>query len=433
MDASDEAAEPRSGWLFAAVAFQLAVALTIGGTARPLNVLVCFLASLPTLALLLLGLRQRRPHWTALVALTLYAFAWLQLVPLPPQVWTAMPGRDLALQVLEMAGLPPGWRPLALDPGAAATALASIAAPLVLLVAAARLHGEEHLVLLRGIVALALLTAILGLFQRVTGGLTLYDIEHAGTATGLFANRNHQAAFLACALVLLPALRRNADDNRAALLCLAASAVLFTGILATTSRAGIVLGAGALAVSQALWWRVSPRSIAFGGVVLAGLGFALLQVPALAPVFDRFADLADDQRLTMAETGWTAARAYFPWGAGWGSFVPVYMAFEDLDSLFDRYVVAAHNDYLQLMLEGGLFGIVVALAAPLGLLAVAAFLWRSKAPPHHWAMVWVAAVLLLHSAVDFPLRTDALAALLALSFAMQDNRAKPLPVRPRAD
>jgi O-antigen ligase len=423
----DDTIRRRADWLFAAAAFQLAVALLVGGTARPLHVLLCFAASLPTLALLLMGTRHQRPGWIALLALGLYTLAWLQLVPLPPELWTALPGRELAVQVLETVRLPLGWRPLALDPGAAGAALASTAAPLVLLLAAARLRREEQRKLLVAVVALALVTAVLGVFQRLTGTMTPYDIEHAGTATGLFANRNHLATFLACAMVLLPALRTSEGNRQSGLLAMAAALVLFTGILASTSRAGIALGGLALAVTLLLWLRPSPRVILIGGAALCLGGLALLQLPALDPVFDRFATLAQDQRIDMAETTWAAARAYFPAGSGWGSFVPVFMGFEDLDTMNDRFVVAAHNDYLQLLLEGGLLGLAAALAAPLALLTLAGVHWRCGAGPSTWGLWWTAAILLLHSAVDFPLRTDALAALFALVIAMQDNRQKPLP------
>lgn len=431
--AADPPAPSRKDWLFVAVACQLAVALIAGGTARPANVLVCFLAAVPLLGLLLAGTRSEPLAWPARLALALYGLAWLQLVPLPPSVWTALPGRALAADVLLAAGMQPGWRPLALDPGAAAAALASLAAPLVLLVAAARLDADERRILLQGIVGTALVMAMLGVVQRITGTLAPYDIDHAGYATGLFANRNHLAAFLASALLLLPALRKNDRDRRASPVLAAASLLLFAGILATTSRAGIALGLVALLVSQFLWWRPSGRAALAGGVVLALAAALLLQVPALAPVFDRFAALAQDDRFVMAETTLAAARAYFPWGSGWGSFVPVYMTFEDLDTLGGNFVVAAHNDYLQLVMEGGWLGLAVAMAGPLALVALAAGKLQTRSGTASWSLWWICAVLLAHSAVDYPLRTDALSAFLALAFAMQDNRRKPLPPGGGAD
>lgn len=322
----DASGDGRGDFLFAAVAGQLAVALLLGGTARDLNVLVVFLAALPTLYLLLAGVRSQPLGWFAVIAITLYALAWLQLLPLPPALWTGLAGRDLAAQVLEVAGLEIGWRPLALDPGAAAAALLALVPPLVMLVAFARLDRSEQVVLLRVVVAFALSMAVLGLVQRVTGGLAPYGTEHAGYATGLFANRNHLAAFLSCALLMLPGLAAQEAQGRGRMLAAAAAAVLLAGILATTSRAGMALGGGAFIVALALALRPRPASVAAGVVVLLAAFAALSMVPVLEPVFARFAAIGDDQRLVMAETSLAAARAFFPFGSGWGSFVPVYMA-----------------------------------------------------------------------------------------------------------
>lgn len=314
--------------LFGAVALQLAMALLVGGTSRPLHVFACLLASLPTLYLLLSGTRSSVPlGWIATAALALFGLAWLQLVPLPPAVWTALPGRDLAVQALEVAGIDPGWRPIALDPGAAFASLLSCVSPLVLLTAFARLNDGERASILKGILAFALMSAVLGMVQRLTGALTPYDIDHAGYATGLFANRNHLAAFLACAVALVPAALGPGDRKEARLLCAGAIIVLMAGIIASTSRAGIALGLVAVLALPAIYrsgWRLSA-GVALAIVLAAAV---TMQLPALAPVVDRFALLGTDQRLIMAETTWKAAQAFLPWGSGWGSFVPVYMARE---------------------------------------------------------------------------------------------------------
>ncbi|ABC64529.1 O-antigen ligase family protein [Erythrobacter litoralis] len=426
MARSGDQTPPGTRGFVAATVFAFATLLLVGGTAAPLNVLLCFLASLPVLYMLLGGARAAPLGWPVWLALALYALAWLQLLPLPPALWTALPGRELAVQVLTVAGLPPGWRPVALDPGAAAISLVSITAPLVLLVAITKLTPGELERVLRAIVMLALLTAILGVVQRVTGGLNFYDTAHAGYATGLFANRNHHAAFLACALLFLPAIASR-ESRRDLGLCAAASIILYVGILATTSRAGIVLGTAALPTAWIVLVRPGWRVLLAGGIAALVAGWLLLQVPALAPVFDRFGALGEDQRLIMAEGSAAAARAFFPWGSGWGSFVPVYMAFEDLDTMTGRYIVAAHNDYLQLVVEGGLFGLLVALAGPATFAAFALRNWRGRASAAAWSLWLAGTLLLLHSLVDFPLRTGALAALLALSVAAQEILRTPLP------
>ena len=55
--------------------------------------------------------------------------------------------------------------------------------------------------------------------------------------------------------------------------------------------------------------------------------------------------------------------------------------------------------------------------------------WKIGAGHHGWALWCAAAILLVHSAVDFPLRTSALATLLAITFAAQENRSSALPPR----
>jgi hypothetical protein len=89
----------------------------------------------------------------------------------------------------------------------------------------------------------------------------------------------------------------------------------------------------------------------------------------------------------------------------------------------------AHNDYLELLLEIG-FAAVVAVAAVL--YWVGAKAWRSWTERHEpnaplaRAGSLIGLMLLLHSLVDYPLRTLALSCLFALSCALM------IPPRPAA-
>ncbi|MBD3729205.1 MAG: O-antigen ligase family protein [Sphingomonadales bacterium] len=421
--------EEKGSALFIASAALMLVSLVVGGTSRPLNQLVIALAALPVLYLVLVSPKRMPLAWTAKLALALLGLALLQLVPLPPSLWTALPGRDLAAAALDGAGLSPGWRPLALDPGAAAMTLGTLFSPLVLHVAVCRLGWTDTRRLLAILAGFALVSALLGIAQRLAGGLALYTTAHAGDSIGLFTNRNHHADLIISGMLLLSALVLPGQLRRYRLVLSAALVVLALSVIATTSRFGITLAAPATLVALLVVWRPSPRqALTLGAAAVVG-ALALFYVPAFSAIFERFGEVGDDQRLTMARDTLVAARAMWPWGSGYGSFVPVYMAFEDLDMIQARYIVAAHNDYLQLLLEGGLAGLLTAFA---GVVAVALLGWRmftAAAPALAWGAWGVLVLLMTHSFFDFPLRTGALMAVYAVCTAATYTAGRRLPHR----
>ena len=289
-----------------------------------------------------------------------------------------------------------------------------LVAPIAAHIAASRLPPADMRRLFAVIAGFGLLSAVLGVVQRLSGGLSLYDTEHIGAALGLFANRNHHADLLIAAMLLAPALVPHARAKQHRITLTALLALLVFAVIATTSRAGIALAVPAALVSLTVIWRPQPRQAAMliGAAAIAGA--AILFIPAFGEIFARFGVAGEDQRLTMARDTLAATRAMWPAGSGYGSFVPVYMAYEDLDMMQARYVVAAHNDYLQLALEGGIAGVITALAGPVAILFLGWSLLRRKAPALIWAAWVIAVIILLHSAVDFPLRTATLAVIFGL-------------------
>ena len=405
-----------------ACALLLGVALVFRGRNGAANHLAVQLAA-PPLPYVMLRQGALRLDLAARFAAAAIAVAALQLVPLPPALWMALPGGETAAQALAAAGLEPGWRPLALDPMAAALALLTVLAPLLLYIGAGSLGAAQRLRLLQALALFAAASAVLGLVQRITGGACVLDGGHCGTSTGLMINRNHHADLILAGMVLLPAVFPAGDNRLRALGLTFATAAMGFAVLATTSRMGLLLALPAALVALALTWKPDRRWLALAalGVVLAGL--ALWSLPALAPVFDRLAGATDDERLVIAGNTWAAAQHFWPWGSGYGSFVPVHAAFEDLDFLHDRHVVAAHNDYLQILLEGGLAGLLTLVGA-LALFAHRGWrLWQERGAPMAWAAWCVVGLLLVHSAADFPLRMAALTAVFALCFASAKTEA----------
>ena len=127
----------------------------------------------------------------------------------------------------------------------------------------------------------------------------------------------------------------------------------------------------------------------------------------------------------LATTG-KAIRDTMPLGSGLGSFVKVYRLYESPDTVTNEYVVHAHNDYAELALELGLPGILLILAFLWWWAAAVQAAWRMPAGSAYARAASIAsAAVLIHSLVDFPLRTAAISACFAMCMALLADRRLP--------
>jgi O-antigen ligase len=117
-------------------------------------------------------------------------------------------------------------------------------------------------------------------------------------------------------------------------------------------------------------------------------------------------------------TSMRAAVAAFPAGTGFGSFQQVYRVYEDPSAVTGTYVNHAHNDVIELFVEGGV---------PAMLLLGAFLLWWSRRAFQVWrqtdrqvakAATIASAAILAHSLVDYPLRTPGMAAIFAFCISV---------------
>jgi O-antigen ligase len=114
-----------------------------------------------------------------------------------------------------------------------------------------------------------------------------------------------------------------------------------------------------------------------------------------------------------------AALEFGPVGSGLGSFAKVYPLFENPDSIDQTWVNHAHNDYLEIAVEWGLPGIaLVAIFLLWWLSAIWSMARAPNASLYAKAGAIGSAAILLHSLVDFPLRTSAISSLFALCLAL---------------
>jgi len=288
------------------------------------------------------------------------------------------------------------------------------------------------------VVAFAGLSALVGLWQLMEGPkspLYFYEITNPNSAVGFFANRNHLASLLAVSLpvtagLLSDRLRKvetGVRDLRVWLLT-ALIVVLAVGVTATGSRAGfLLLMLSVLAGALVMWWG-GPRQAGRGTqtwLKIAGAvaGLIVVQFTLFALLARLQADPAEDYRAVMTPTTLAAAAPTVGTGYGLGTFVHAYDEPGDITADQREYVNHAHNDYAEMWLEGGIPAMFVTVVLIVLLGVVLATRLRSTDRDDHSASRFRGllfgvtsglALLLIHSLVDYPLRTLSLGSCAAL-------------------
>lgn len=425
-----------------------------GGGTRQGLALESFL-QIAALASIALALWLPRSEYFGRVAIL--CVAWLaslsgllafQLVPLPPEIWASLRGRAELAEALALAGVEPGWRAVSLDPQATLRALLALAPPAAVFILAAGLSMRRRVSLMRLLLVLAILSVFLG-FAQLAGGtqspLRWHEVTSNTNAVGPFANRNHLATLLSIAIPigaawLFAVLRSSHRDRRAGFIVIAVCVLvlLVVGLAVTRSRAGVLLGGAAmLGVAVMVWLHrqrlqpgeTRPLQLRRWLLLAAFVGVAVSVQYGLLDLWSRLrGDAFEDRRWTIAATTIEASKQYGLLGTGGGTFPAVYPGIEPAEQRSEYYVNRAHNDWLEWMLEGGLPMLVLIVAALLllGSMVTAALRNTSRHAPWQSAAAIGVGIVGLHSALDYPLRTTALACVAAVLVAVM----LPEPARP---
>lgn len=348
----------------------------------------------------------------------------LQLFPLPPEMWQAMPGHEMLAQAAIASGEAQPWRPISLSPGATLNAASSLIVPIAVLIFVAGLTDSERSLLPGVLLGVVVASALVGALQFSGAGFANPFVnEDVGDVAGTFANRNHFALFLAVGCLLAPAWAFR-DGRRAhwrGSVALALTLLFIVMILASGSRAGILVGVLALALALLLSWhgirrelRRAPRwalPALIAGILATVAGFVLISIASDRAVSINRAmeiEVGADIRHRSLPTILSMIQEYFPFGSGYGTFDAAFRMHEPFDLLKLTYLNHAHNDFLEIALNGGVLGALLLVAA-LFWWAVASFrAWRPSAGPSRMLPRLGSAVLFLvfvASAFDYPART----------------------------
>ncbi|WP_196793205.1 O-antigen ligase family protein [Erythrobacter litoralis] len=388
--------------------------------------------------LIALVLFAPRPDWSGLrfilgMLLATVVLIVAQLVPLPPSIWMELPGRDLFAQAALAAGEPQPWRPISIAPDATVNALFAMVVPLAFLALLACLQPAQLRRFLTPVLVVIAGSSIIGLIQF--SGVAYnhpFVNDIPGEVSGIFANRNHFALFLAVGCALVPTWVVQGEPKQYWRLFVAIGMLVLFSLmaLATGSRAGIIATVLALPLGfAAVWGKIRnraaqmPKWMSLGAAVGAIASFALAIGASIllgrAAAIERLivADEIGGIRQEALPTILDMIRTYFPFGTGIGTFDPAYRIAEPARNLSYSYFNQAHNDVLQTSLDGGMFGLLllligIAWAAWRGVLA-----WRKRGNPFARLGFSILFLVAVASLVDYPARTPIFMVLIILAAA----------------
>ncbi len=442
-------------YLFGLCAVVIVSSLLAGGGTRP-----GFLSDtiLQYIAIPLLLAAFWRMHDQPVVKSTRLAFAFclalpliplLQLIPLPPWIWTALPHREPSIAAFDLLGRDLPWMPISVSPHATWLSALSLLPPVAIFLGTALLVYRERRAMTLIILAVGIFSSFLGLLQLAQGPfspLRFFAFTNTADAVGFFANRNHFAALLYTltlfsaawavdvGMTIGPELKQKRYETASVVRLIVSFTVLVVLVAAQTmarSRMGIGLTIVALAGAWALTFSVRRGQLGTIStkLILAATSLALLLSVqySLYRALVRFAaDPLQDARIPFARNTIEAAMSYMPFGSGMGTFVSVYGMFEKReDVMINTYANHAHNDILELWLETGALGFVPVLLFIVWLVLRSAEIWRRL--PHAGrgidrllarAATLVVPLIIAHSFVDYPLRTSAMMTIFAFACAL---------------
>jgi O-antigen ligase len=347
---------------------------------------------------------------------------------------------------------------LSIDPYSTRLALVQILALFIYFAAAlAFIDSPKRLrLIVRTVTIFGFVLALLGLIQSFTSPDKIYWLKELPQSTpfGPFYNRHHFAAYMELALALpLGLLLSGAIETDKRPLYIFAAVLMGIALLTTGSRGGMIallaeavflvvfssFGRGEDAKSEG-----EKTGRARSALVRAGLVLALvLALFGGAVLFGGEAALSRMVGTVNSEDP-TTGRAHF-WsvtldiikthpvtGSGLGSYGLAYTRFDSRNGLFR--LEQAHNDYLQVMADAGIIGVVLVLFFIIALFRMG-FARRETEDPFRRGVATGALAgcfaVLVHSFFDFTLHTtaNALLFLMLAAFATINGRVEQASAR----
>jgi len=304
------------------------------------------------------------------LVLATLALPLLHAIPIPPSVWTGLPGRELVVESLQLIGDPGAWMSFSADQKLSLLAFVGLAPPFAILLLAWDLPRNKLPLISGMLIGVTGFALCIGAIQLASAGQAL-DFYIGGSAqrfAGFFANHNSAGLYFGIILCLLIGSSREdlpaifaATPARLALGCVLTIAVLLTQ---SRSSMALLLFPFILLVFK-LWLNRQALQkkhvlMALGASALLAVVFAtaILSSGRVEQSFARFESL-DGMRPEIWADGIVSAERFWPLGSGMGTFDEVFQLDEALESVTPLRAGRAHNDYLEITIEAGIVGLTL--------------------------------------------------------------------------
>jgi len=394
----------------------------------------------------------------AVALLLLGAAISLQLVPLHADAirWLN-PETDAFLQRYVL-GYPAvvQWHPLSIEPSATRRALlATFAFAMLLLGSSRALTDTDTVQIAGGLSVLGVVMALVGVVQKATWNGKIYGFwtpQEAGDSFGPFVNRNHFAGWMLMALPLVigyfcgrvargmrdvkPGWRNrivwfSSPDASKTILAGFAALLMALALVLSMSRSGAL---GLLVALVASGWFVARRNSAGSrraviAVYLILVGCVVVWWTGIDRLADRFNEpsaVGLNGRFGIWADTWRIAGQYLLVGTGLNTFGTATLFYQTAD--LARHYVQAHNDYLQLLSDGGLLiSIPAAILIVVFVGRVARRFRESSSDADYWIRIGAVTGILaigFQEAVDFSLQMPGNATLFVILLVLASRRSR---------
>lgn len=412
-----------------------------GGGAYGAFNLVVQLASLLILAVnskVLVAFLVRQPFGFVTLICSTLALPLIQLVPLPPSIWTALPGRDLLYQSLELIGHSSEWFPISLAPSRTLTAFLSLIPAATIIVLASSLNERDWGNVLRTIVFASAAISVLGGIQLLTSNkhfLIFSERVSSSFFYTTFANHNTSGLYFVLALIVVLALDLGFGQGLRSValqrsMRIGALVIFVISVILSQSRSSMGVLLLVVSVGLALYAKRSKLAqrhvfsvIAVGIVLSVGTLYVLQENSRLGGSFGRFESLEGPRPAVWSDTI-SSIQRFWPVGSGISSFPEVFEVDETLEHVWEFHAGRAHNDYLEIAQEAGIAGIMLTVAWGTWCVCVGLRARNGKYWQRAIFAIAALATIAIQSIVDYPLRNQTILCFVGLFIGMLASKDK---------